>query len=245
MLVKVLRSLLLFCFLSLVHVKSNNVTNGSRNDDTTDVDGLVLVDLSTNASTIRSLDIDRSDGIVCTTLEDLLLDTAICTCTVGVKELTPYVKGVCKWSILDDGNNVSITSVLTPIPPYVTGKICLDSLKLFGRDFGPICFGFTTVNVRDDCSTEGIVDCIASGTAQKVQQNNIVVGCSATVDNRGCKSCTPCDTDGGIQFDCSNIIPRFTVNKCAEFKPYIGAGSNPSTILPNLILKGGKVIKLS
>jgi hypothetical protein len=206
------RSVVYFTFLVAV------VVNGSETT-TTQSEDAVAVALPEND---RDLQIQVGDAI-CPSIESLFGGTVECACDVPLDyPLNDSFADVsCARKVCGPGkrlcSDVVFGSKVSLGPVVIGAKLCIDNIKLFNVGFPNLKY------------------CLNYSTARRKRNRSIPTGCTASVNKKECKSCKPCDREGGVKFDCTNVVPDFMSTKCTPFRPYLGPGSNPSSKIPSLV----------
>jgi hypothetical protein len=184
----------------------------------------------------RSLQED--DSLICSSLEGILVtDQFNCTCDV---EPLQSIDLVCTTAPLCGPQGVVCAEFGIEVGfdirdgGNLTSALCLNELSINigdGYSFGAFCIEYQ-INIVDDIigrlCPDGLENCFGGGTppALTAQAMSRVEGCSVSIDGQECNSCAPCDSKGGVSFDCTNVSGGFKVRRCAKFRPSRGFGSS-------------------
>jgi hypothetical protein len=159
--------------------------------------------------------------LVCPYIESAFRGQATCECDIPIN-----------WPLAGSYTDVTCTA---PICGSEFGIACLDLVFGAKVQVGPISVEASVcvdnIRVFDFTFPEPADLCIDYPLIPR-QKSSIIKGCNAKVNGKKCIGCKLCDRFGGVNFDCTNIVAGFKSTRCAQFRPYLGQGSNPVAKVP-------------
>jgi hypothetical protein len=168
---------------------------------------------------------------LCATLEDVIFGHSVsCTCSVflplrGSYELTCTKEDICIGGDAVCGSIVWKGSYEFLNAAQIKTSLCVAdivwNLPPITKNPEDLCVEYS-LNLRDELFPQGVATYLKkipkSGRRQRLPDVN---DCSVSIGSRECKSCTPCNNLGSVQFDCSNIRKGYRIDECIDFRPMI------------------------
>jgi hypothetical protein len=189
------------------------------------------------------------DGEMCADMADGMFSSGVvCECDIaparGQVGLFCYTDNLCSPEGTVCGTIAWYGSfTLIPTGDFLT-EICVQDILWSNTTFpvteepDDFCVSYSLslvdiiISVVEIVCPDGIAACVSAVSAASTP--NEIEGCEMRVKNEVCNSCTPCNSVGGVTFDCSNVANGFTKTACTDFNPILGLGYPVKVAIPDL-----------